>query len=75
MTAASAIVTVLLFYLAAGLAFAIWFAVRGAGRLDPVAAAGSGGFRLLIVPGAALLWPLLALRAVSKRPSRAEAAR
>jgi len=49
-------------YLALGLAFAIPFAIRWAGRLDPAAQRGTWGFRLLIVPGAALLWPLLAVR-------------
>jgi len=49
-------------YGAIGLAFAIAFALRGAGRIDPGAARGSWGFRLLIVPGATALWPLLARR-------------
>ena len=62
MALATAIVAVLLGYLTLGLGFGIWFAWRGAGTLDPVAAAGSPGFRLLIVPGGALLWPLLVAR-------------
>ena len=49
-------------YLAAGALFAIPFAARWAGRLDPAARAGTWGFRLLIVPGSVLLWPLLAVR-------------
>ena len=49
-------------YLGLGLAFAVPFALRWAGRLDPAAQRGTWGFRLLIVPGAALLWPLLAVR-------------
>ena len=49
-------------YLALGLLFAVPFVVRWAGRLDGAAQAGSWGFRLLIVPGAVLLWPLLAAR-------------
>ncbi|MCC7134305.1 MAG: hypothetical protein SFV24_10860 [Gemmatimonadales bacterium] len=51
-------------YLVVGACFAIWFAGRGAGRLDPAAGQGTVGFRLLILPGAALLWPLLAIRLV-----------
>ncbi len=46
-------------YLAAGIAFAIPFAWAGVNRIDPHAARGSWGFRVLIVPGAILLWPLL----------------
>jgi hypothetical protein len=49
-------------YLAAGLLFAIGFSWRWAGRLDPVAAHGTWGFRLLAIPGAVALWPLLASR-------------
>jgi hypothetical protein len=46
-------------YLAFGLVFAVPFAVLGAQRVDPHALHGSWGFRLLIVPGAMALWPLL----------------
>ncbi|MGH7561767.1 MAG: hypothetical protein ACRENB_12205 [Gemmatimonadales bacterium] len=49
-------------YLAAGLLFAVPFALRWVGRLDPAARAGTWGFRLLIIPGTVLLWPLLARR-------------
>lgn len=59
---ARALVLALEVYLAAGLAFAVPFVVRGAGRIDPRARDGTIGFRLLILPGSAALWPLLALR-------------
>ncbi len=49
-------------YLAVGLVFAVAFVTRGAGRVDPVAAHGTWGFRLAILPGCAALWPLLARR-------------
>ena len=49
-------------YLSCGLLFAIPFVLVGAGRIDPHAAHGSWGFRLLIVPGTIFLWPLLAQR-------------
>lgn len=49
-------------YLLIGAGFSVPFALRWAGRLDPVAAHGTRGFRLLILPGVVLLWPLLALR-------------
>lgn len=47
-------------YAAVGAPFAVAFAWRGAGRLDANARAGSLAFRLAIVPGSVLLWPLLA---------------
>ncbi|HEU5217472.1 MAG TPA: hypothetical protein VFU23_02380 [Gemmatimonadales bacterium] len=49
-------------YLALGLLFAVPFAWRWAARLDPAAKAGTWGFRLVMLPGAMLLWPLLAVR-------------
>jgi hypothetical protein len=49
-------------YLLCGLLFAIPFVVTGVGRIDPHARHGSWGFRLLIIPGAVALWPLLARR-------------
>ena len=49
-------------YLICGLVFSIPFALIGVGKIDPHAAHGSWGFRLLIIPGSILLWPLLSLR-------------
>jgi hypothetical protein len=54
-------------YVALGLLFAVPFAARWAGRLDPAARAGTPGFRLLIVPGAVLLWPMLLTRLLKTR--------
>jgi hypothetical protein len=54
-------------YLGVGLLFALPFAARWAGRLDPAAAAGTWGFRLLILPRAMLLWPLLLYRVLRAR--------
>lgn len=54
-------------YLACGLAFAVPFSLVGARRIDPHAAHGSWGFRLLIIPGAMALWPLLLRRWASGR--------
>ena len=51
-------------YLICGLAFAVPFAFFGVGKIDPHAAHGTWGFRLLIVPGTILLWPILAQRCV-----------
>lgn len=49
-------------YLACGLVFAIPFALAGVKRIDPHAAHGSWGFRLLIIPGTMAFWPLLLKR-------------
>jgi hypothetical protein len=49
-------------YLLCGLAFAIPFVVVGVRRIDPHAAHGSWGFRVLIIPGTMCFWPLLARR-------------
>ena len=59
---AAAFLIVLGAYAACGLVFAIAFALFGAKRIDPHAAHGSWGFRLLIIPGAMALWPLLLKR-------------
>jgi hypothetical protein len=49
-------------YLLCGIIFAVPFVTVGVGRIDPHAVHGSWGFRVLILPGTALLWPLLAKR-------------
>jgi hypothetical protein len=49
-------------YLLLGLGFAIPFAFGLVNRLDPVAAHGTRPFRVLLIPGATLLWPLLLRR-------------
>lgn len=46
-------------YLFAGALFAIYFALRGAPLLDPAAKGSSAWFRLLLIPGAIALWPVL----------------
>jgi hypothetical protein len=62
MAVASAIVTLLGVYLALGLVFAVVFVTAGVGRVDPAARQGTWGFRVLIIPGVAVLWPLLLRR-------------
>jgi hypothetical protein len=60
---ASALVTAIEWYLRIGLGVGLLFAVI-VGRVEPTARGGSLLFRLAIVPGAALLWPLVLLRTV-----------
>jgi hypothetical protein len=66
---AECFVTALTVYAWTGVAFAVVFVLFGIHRVDPVAEHSTIGFRLIVVPGAAALWPLLLsrwLRAVSR---------
>jgi hypothetical protein len=45
-----------------GLLFGACFVTVGVSRLDPMAKGTGLGFRLLILPGVAALWPLLLYR-------------
>lgn len=58
-------------YLAIGALFAVWFAARGAARLDDAANETGFGFRLIIFFGAVAFWILLARRVAKggKRPA------
>jgi hypothetical protein len=49
-------------YVAIGMVFAIIFVFAGVGRIDESARSAPLVFRLLIIPGAAALWPILLLR-------------
>lgn len=49
-------------YLGFGLLVAIPFVLVGVRNIDPHAAHGSWGFRLLIIPGTMAFWPLLLRR-------------
>jgi hypothetical protein len=49
-------------YATAGFLFALAFSAVGAARLDPAARGASVGFHVLIVPAAAVLWPVLLRR-------------
>jgi hypothetical protein len=55
-------VRALTLYGLAGIAFAVAFVVFGIHRVDPVAEHSSIGFRLIVMPGVAALWPLLLTR-------------
>ena len=67
MIAAELFVYVLMAYALVGLLFGIAFVSAGIQRVDH-AAAGSGiGFRLLVLPGSAALWPLLLARWMGAR--------
>lgn len=59
---AAAFLIALGLYLACGLVFAGPFVWLGVHKIDPHAAQGTWGFRLLIVPGTMVFWPLLLRR-------------
>jgi hypothetical protein len=46
-------------YLAIGLIFAIFFVLKGVDKIDEGAQGGSWGFRIMIIPGTMVFWPLL----------------
>jgi hypothetical protein len=54
-------------YLALGAVFATAFAARGANAIDSSAAGAPWGFRLLIIPGAAALWPIMLRKWIAAR--------
>ena len=59
-------------YLVLGLLFAPPFLWTGVRRIDPVAADGTRGFRILIFPGVVALWPLLLKRWIAGGPEPPE---
>jgi hypothetical protein len=59
MPAAQWFVYALAAYAAAGAVFAALFVAIGVQKVDPVAEHAPIGFRLIIMPGVAALWPLL----------------
>jgi membrane protein implicated in regulation of membrane protease activity len=65
-------------YLVCGFLFAVAFVLLGVKRIDPHAAHGSWGFRLLIFPGTMAFWPLLLrrwLKGISEPPEERNAHR
>ena len=69
-------------YAAAGVAFALAFLPKAASRLDPHLHGASPLVRLLILPGVAALWPVMAWRwgtgaaaPIERNPHRRAAAR
>lgn len=59
-------------YLTIGLLFSIPFAFRGAKKIDPAAVEGTWGFKLLIIPGSMVFWPLLMNRWLLHKPQPEE---
>ena len=60
--AAEALVIALAVYAAAGVIFAVPFALKGVGAIDPAAKGGTWGFRVLTFPGVVALWPFMLVK-------------
>ena len=67
MIIASWVLRVIGAYLVVGLLFAVWFVVGGVGRISPASRGTGWGFRVLILPGSAALWPVLVYELVASR--------
>ena len=69
MRAAEFFVDALALYGMTGVVFAAAFVTAGIHRVDPAAEHAPVSFRLIVIPGAAALWPLLLVRWIrSARP-------
>jgi hypothetical protein len=65
-TVAHVLVQSVAIYLVCGAAFAAVFLWRWVGRLDAAAEHGTWGFRVLVFPGVATLWPLFVVRVIRR---------
>ena len=59
-------------YVFAGLVFSALFITLGVQRMDPDATGLNLGFRLIIVPGVCIFWPLLAVRWIQGKKTPTE---
>lgn len=53
------ILVVVAIYLVAGLVFAIPFVIKGVTKIDEGAKGSTWGFRIIIIPGTIVFWPVL----------------
>ena len=67
MAAAEWFVNLIGTYAAIGLLFATAFLTMGIDKVDPVSKGSDIGFRLIILPGVAALWPILLTRWARKK--------
>ncbi|MBX2859043.1 MAG: hypothetical protein KTR17_10300 [Cellvibrionaceae bacterium] len=61
------ILQIIALYFFLGLVFSIAFVAKGCSAIDPAAAKAGAGVRLLWVPAAILLWPLLLMKWLAAR--------
>jgi len=62
MTIVDILFTLLFVYLFCGLVFALAFIMKGVNVVDEGAHGSSIGFRIIIIPGTAVFWPLLLMK-------------
>ena len=71
-TLVTTLLAVLGIYVLMGLLFAVPFVFAGAKRIDPPAGDTGLGFKLLILPGSMVFWPLLLKRWIKRTPPSEE---
>lgn len=59
-------------YLGLGVLMAPWLAFKGINRIDPDAANGSIGFRLIVLPSMVLMWAVLIRRVLRAQEAPTE---
>lgn len=64
MTLVEGVIKIVRVYFAAGVIFAIFFSLVGVQRTDSGARGIAPFFRLIIIPGVSIFWPLFVLRLV-----------
>lgn len=60
-------IDVLGLYTLIGVLFAIWFVIAGVKKLDESAHGTPWHFRLILVPGSILLWPVLTVKLMTRK--------
>lgn len=53
-------------YLGIGLLFSLWFVLAGAKKIDEGVAATPFHFKLILIPGSILIWPVLLVKILKK---------
>jgi uncharacterized membrane protein YphA (DoxX/SURF4 family) len=54
-------------YLCIGVVFALWFTIKGVDKIDEGMHGAPKGVRILIFPGAVLLWIVLSIKYLRKK--------
>lgn len=57
-------------YLVCGLAFAIPFILKGVEKIDEGAQGATWGFKVIIIPGTAVFWPLLLRKWIQEKKKK-----